>query len=141
MRRKLIAALLCVVPMAVLAEDVDDDSYGKWEVTTEMKMSGPGGDNNFSSKATECRSTDFIEENSSEWTMNNCRSQTRSGKGKSRSSVRCEGENGNYEETITEASADTRAFQQVTSTTSVSGGEKSIIVTTVRGRRIGDCDG
>jgi hypothetical protein len=138
MTRTLSLALLCLLP-ALATADESDGGYGRWEVVTEMKMSGPDGENTFSSKTTECRSTESIDESSSEWTMNNCRAENRGSKGRSRSSLRCEGADGELTETVSETTADSRSFETVSTITTVSGGQKSVNVTTIKGRRIGDC--
>lgn len=138
MTRILSLALLCLLPALAIADE-SDDGYGQWEVVTEMKTSGPDGENSFNSKITQCRSTESIDEGSSEWTLNNCRAENRGGKGRSRSSLRCKGADGELTETISETTADRRSFQTVSTITAVSGGQKSVNVTTVKGRRIGDC--
>jgi hypothetical protein len=130
MTRTLSLALMCLLPALATADEADG-GYGRWEVVTEMKMSGPDGENNFSSKTTECRSTESIDESSSEWSMNNCRAQSSGSKGRARSTLRCEGADGELTETVSETTADHRSFETVTTMT--------VNTTTIKGRRIGDC--
>lgn len=137
MHRSFIAFMLVALPAVALAQD---DGYGKWEVVTEMKTSGSGGSGSFSSTTTECRSAETIEDGSSQWTMNECRMESKSGSGKSRTTMRCGRAGGDYEETMTETTADAASYKTVVTVTTVSGGEKSVMTTTMTGRRIGPCD-
>lgn len=139
MQRSLIGLLLCLLPAAVPAQD-EDDGYGKWEIVTEMRTTGSGGNSSFSQTTTECRYPESIEERSSQWTMNECQSEEKSGGGKSMMKMRCERDGGDYEETVTETTADQTTFKTVTTATTVAGGDKNVMATTVSGRRLGPCD-
>jgi hypothetical protein len=117
----------------------DDDGYGEWEIITEMKASGPGGNSSFSNTEKQCRGRETIDESSSQWTADSCRMESKSGGGKSRMVTRCDRGNGEYEESVIETVAGATTFKTTATSTTVAGGQKNTLVSTTSGRRIGPC--